>query len=95
MISAPAPITQSSPIVSPSRNVAFTPTKQRSPMVQFPETTTCEAMKQWSPISIVPDVVPAPEDDVVPDPHERLEDVLLEDEAVVAELGLGPAMDMS
>ena len=36
--------------VTPSRNVALTPTKQWSPMVQLPETTTCEAMKQWAPM---------------------------------------------
>ena len=51
----------------------------------WPETTTCELMKQWSPIDrVVADVVAAPERDVVADLDERLDRVVFQDEAVVA-----------
>ena len=89
MISAPAPITHSGATVMPSRNVALTPTKQRTPIVTLPEMTACDAMKQWSPISESwPMWLPLQRIDVVPDPDVRLDHVLLEDEAVVAELEL-------
>src|SRR6266516_2316010 len=39
-------------------------------------------------VRVVADVVPAPENDVNADAHERLDDVRLEDKAVVAELDL-------
>ena len=38
----------------------------------------------------MPDVVAAPQDAVVADAHERLDDVALEDEAVLAHLGVAP-----
>src|SRR5690348_287124 len=52
MISAPAPTTVRGATVTPSRTVELTPKKHRSPTVTFPETTTCEARKQWSPIVV-------------------------------------------
>src|SRR5690349_6402362 len=39
---------------------------------------------------MVADVVAAPEDDVAADPYERLHGVVLEDEAVLAELDVAP-----
>ena len=40
---------QSGATVTPSRIVAFTPTKQLSPSVTFPEIDAFGPMKQWSP----------------------------------------------
>src|SRR5262249_35990668 len=47
---APAPIRQSFPTVTLFPSVAFTPKKQFAPTSQNPDTTTCDEMKQWSPI---------------------------------------------
>ena len=51
MMTAPAPTRVSGASVIPLRRVAFTPRKQWRPIRTWPETTTCELMKQWSSIT--------------------------------------------
>ena len=41
-------------------------------------------------LRVVPDVLPVSENDVFPNFHERLQDVVLEDEAVLAEVDVPP-----